>query len=322
MYDNINFYLDIGLTESNNLLEDILTNGDDIVLEKLGETGNGIPFAYISIEGKDGQRLNFRVNPYGISLNGKNSSICKYFLGNSFETLTLAQFGEAVEEISNRLSIDISPARVSRIDVATNFVMEHSPRTYHSCFAHLSRYMRGEIGGNLYFKTNRIVLNFYDKKKEYRDKKFPIPENFKEVENILRYEIRFKKDVSKVFHRVITVKDLCSKGFFDEICQKWQQYYWNITKQNPIVFNYETSTMSTKEFVNYFMVQGIETTGGIEFAYQVIEDSKKAGALTNAKASYLRKRINTAYDETSTFVNYDYVEEINSKMREYKPSYY
>ena len=175
MYDNIYFYLKSEDTDSNDLLGDILNNGNDITVEKIGETANNIPFAYISLKGKNDQKLSFKVLPYQVSMMGKNSSICKYFLGNNFETLTLSQFKEAINEISDRLGVDVSKAIICRIDVATNFSMKFNPSAYNNCLIHYPRHKKGKINGNLYFKTTRKELNFYDKVKEYKQKKVKIP---------------------------------------------------------------------------------------------------------------------------------------------------
>jgi len=318
MYDNVSFYLESHEVESINLLEEVLSNGSDITVEKLGETGTGIPFGYVSIVGANNQKLTFKIFPYSIWMSGKNSSICKYYLGDNFQTLTLEDFNDAILNISEKLGVDITKARVSRIDLATNFYMEKDPSNYHSCLTHLSRFTRGAINGNLYFKTTQIELNFYDKKKEYRQKRVKIPEQFKEVENVLRYEIRFKKNISKLFKRKITISDLCGKEFFSELYHKWKSYYWNITKQNPIVFDSETTTMGTKDFKDYFFVQGMEATGGVKVVYDIIEKSKKAHTLTSTKASYLRSVVSSAYSNPILSVNYDYVEELNDKMSNYE----
>lgn len=314
MYDNINFYLDSPEVDYSNLLEEVLQNGDNIIVEKRGLTNSDIPFAYISIEGKNNQKLSFKVTPFRISLMGKNSSICKFYLGDNFQTLSLKQFNDAINEISVRLGVNVKKARVSRIDVAHNFYMNYSPSTYHNCLIYLSRFQRGDINGNLYFKTSRVELNFYDKKKEYREKRLKIPDEFKDVENVLRYEIRFKKNVSKVFGRAITVHDLCSESFFNVVFQKWQDYYWKITKNNPILFESETSTFKTKDFRNYFMVQGVESTGGISYAYKLIDESKKAKSITKHNAVYLKTILDNAYKETCKSSKYDFTEELNEKM--------
>ena len=90
-----------------------------------------------------------------------------------------------------------------------------------------------------------LLITFYDKKKEYKQKGMKIPEAHQDSENVLRYEIRFKKNVKKQFGQIVTVADLCSQSFFEKVVDKWQSHYWNITKQNPIVFDSETATFST-----------------------------------------------------------------------------
>ena len=321
MYDNIGLYLNIDEVDSQNLLEDVLQNGNNITVDKLGENGNGKPFAYISLIGKNEQKLTFKVLPYQISMIGKNSSICKYYLGDNFQTLSLTQFREAINEISERLGIDLNKATVCRIDIATNFFMKYSPSSYHSCLNHLSRHVRGAINGNLYFKTTRKELNFYDKKKEYRQKRVKIPDAFKDAENVLRYEIRFKKNLKKQFGQTVTISDLCSQSFFEKIIDKWQKHYWNITKQNPIVFDSESSTFKTSDFRDYFLVKGIEATGGLEYVYTTINESKKADAITSSKASYLRRVVSNAYENPAITTTYNFVEELDEKMRLFKPTY-
>ncbi len=317
MYDNINFYLDRSEVGDINLLNEVLENGDNIKIEQKGYSGAGIPFAYISLEGQSSHKLTFKITPYRISIMGKNSSICKYWLGDNFQTLTLVEFNNAITEISNRLGVPIDKANVCRIDVAQNFIMKHSPSTYHSCLIHLPRYMRGEVNGNLYFKTNKIELNFYDKKKEYREKRVKIPDEYLEVENILRYEIRFKRNVSKVFGRKITIEDLRSEKFSKILFEKWNTYYWKITKQNPIVFESETSTFKTKDFKNYFMAKGIESTGGVNYVYKMIDESKKAKTITKHRASYLKSVVNKAYTCINDNSEHDFIEELNSKMESF-----
>lgn len=315
MYDNISLYLDSSEVNDINLLNEVLENGDDITIEQTGISGNGMPYAYISLEGKNHQKLTFKLLPYRIAMMGKNSSICKFYLGNNFDTLSLEDFNNAINEISERLGVNIQNAKVCRIDMAQNFHMAYTPSTYHNCLLHLSRYKRGDINGNLYFKTSRIELNFYDKKKEYREKGVKIPVKYIDAENVLRYEIRFKKNVAKIFGRTIRIKDLCSESFFKEAYDKWQNSYWNITKQNPVLFQCETSTFKTKDFKDYYFVKGVESTGGIEYAYKMIDESKKAKAITKHNAIYLKKVLNNAFNNTNNTANYDFTGELNARMK-------
>lgn len=315
MYDNVGFYLSADEVGSENLIDDVLQNGNDITIELLGENGYGTEYAYISLIGRNEQKLTFKVLPYQISLIGKNSSICKYYLGDNFQTLTLKQFNDAIDDIEERLNIDLSKAVVCRIDIAANFFMKYSPSSYHSCLTHLSRHIRGAINGNLYFKTTRKELNFYDKKKEYRQKRKKIPKDYEDIENVLRYEIRFRKNVKKQFGHTVTIADLCREDFFKRIVNKWQSNYWSITKQNPIVFEKETTTFSTSDFRDFFFVQGVEANGGIDYVYTTIDESKKADAITSSKASYLRKVVNNAYTNPNVTTTYDFVEELDEKMR-------
>jgi hypothetical protein len=315
MYDNLGFYLDSKDIGDINLYEEVLSNSNDITVEKYGVSRNDSPFAYISIIGKNNQKLSFKIEQFRISMLGKNSSVCKYYLGDNFDTLTLLQFNNAIEEISERLGVNLNNARVCRIDLANNFLMEYTPSTYHECLKHLSRYKRYSINGNLYFKTKRIELNFYDKKKEYQEKGFKIPTKHLNAENVLRYEIRFKKNVTKIFGRTIRIIDLRSEAFLKEAFDKWQNYYWNIRKQNPVIFESENKTFSAKDFKDYFFTKGVEASGGIEYAYKMIDESKNANNFTRQKAYYLKQVLNNAFDNSNNTSNYDFTGELNSKMQ-------
>ena len=315
MYDNISLYLDSKDVNNINLYDEVMQNADNLTVEKYGLKPNDVPFAYISIEGKNKQKLSFKVEPYRISMMGKNSSVCKYYLGNNFDTLTLLEFNNAIDEISERLGVCLNNARACRIDIATNFIMKYTPSTYHECLKHLSRYKRYALNGNLYFKTTKIELNFYDKKKEYREKGFKIPTKHQDIENILRYEIRFKSGVSKIFGRTIRIKDLRSEIFLKEAFDKWQNYYWNIDKQNPVIFESENKTFSAKDFKDYFFTKGVEASGGIEYAYKMIDESKNAKNFPRQKAYYFKKMLNDAYENSNNTSKYDFTGELNSKMQ-------
>jgi len=322
MYDNINFYLDSCDFEDKDILNEVLCNSDGITIDSQCKTGSTeTPFVYISIEGKNKQKLSFKVTPFRLSMIGKNSSICKYYLGDNFQTLTLKQFNDAIEEISNKLGISLDKAKVCRIDFAHNFIMQYLPSTYHSCLLSLSRFKRGDINGNLYFKSTRIELNFYDKKKEYREKGVKIPEKYTTVENILRYEIRFKKNVSTIFGRVITVKDLCSESFFVEVFNKWKDYFFKIYKQNPIIFENQTSTFSTQDFKDYMFVEGVKSIGGIDYVYKMIDESKKAKNISKHKSNYLKTVVKSAFNNSNCTAKNDFVEELNNKMKEHQPPF-
>ena len=62
MYDNISLYLDSSEVNDINLLNEVLENGDDITIEQTGISGNGMPYAYISLEGKNNQKLTFKLH--------------------------------------------------------------------------------------------------------------------------------------------------------------------------------------------------------------------------------------------------------------------
>ncbi len=319
MYDNISFYLEEDAIGNKNILAHLSENSKDLKIEKRGITDQGIPYVYFSIYGRNYQKLSFMATPYILKMNGKNSSICKFVHGNNFETLTLEEFRRAIDYISNILSIDIRKAQVCRIDVSTNFIMDYQPSLYNNCLKKLSRFRKVNYHGNLYFKTQKIELNLYDKIKEYKDKGMAIPEKYKSFKNILRYEIRFKKRISRIFGKIVTIEDLCDEKFFRIIVQKWHDFYWKIQRQNPIVFGTPDSTFSTSDFKNYYMLKGMESTGGFDTVYETIQSSKKAGHITKDRAYYLSKTTRSIYSSKIAKPKIDFIKELDYKMSSYSP---
>lgn len=63
MYDNIGLYLDSRDLEDVNLYKEVLENSNNITIERYGLNINDVPFAYVSINGNNNQKLSFKVEP-------------------------------------------------------------------------------------------------------------------------------------------------------------------------------------------------------------------------------------------------------------------
>ena len=63
-----------------------------------------------------------------------DSSICKYYLGDNFKTLSKGDYKRAIEKISDNLHLPFHLADVTRIDLAQNLIMQHEESLYYSLF--------------------------------------------------------------------------------------------------------------------------------------------------------------------------------------------
>ncbi len=130
----------------------------------------------------------------------KNNSLCKYYLGNNYETLTMDDTKNIIESISDSLHLPFRKAEVFRIDFANNLLMNHEPSLYYSYLGEKPRYKRLEQSDGLYYKIKKTQLCFYDKIKELKQNRHTVPHSLKESK-LLRYELRFKKNLKQQFKR-------------------------------------------------------------------------------------------------------------------------
>ena len=77
----------------------------------------------------------------------------------------------------------------------------------------------GKTEGLYYYQNNKRGLSlFYNKVKEQKDKRQPIPELYKH-QNVLRYEQRHKNNLSKTFNvEYVTASMLYDESFYKTVC--------------------------------------------------------------------------------------------------------
>lgn len=164
MYDNLDFRLsmdDIGETDFLNEIPNYLNE----VSEHNYENG------YILTGNLDGLKVS--VSERSVKV-GKGS-LCKYYLGDNFQTLTRTDTKQAIEKLSDTLHLPMDKATVSRIDVAQNFILEHPVEVYYNHLGELPYYKRSLLDGSLYYNNSKGSLVFYNKIKEQKAKSKPIP---------------------------------------------------------------------------------------------------------------------------------------------------
>lgn len=85
----------------------------------LGNVGehyyNGEPVITGSLNG-----LKITLNRYQMKI--KDGSLCKWHLGNNFQTMGRGDTQRAIERLSDALHVQMSKATVTRLDIAQNFI--------------------------------------------------------------------------------------------------------------------------------------------------------------------------------------------------------
>ena len=280
MYDTIFFRLTQGevqgvdfLAETSCYLENIAehTYGGDLVLT--GNIGN----------------LKVSLNHFQIKV--KDGSLCKFYLGDNFKTMGRKDTQKAIEQLSDSLHLPMCKAAVTRLDIAQNFCTKYQPDAYFSHLGLLKYAKRLPEPDGVYYSQTGGRLAFYDKNKEQKSKREPIPELY-EGRNVLRYEQRYTNRLARQFCvQKVTGAMLFDEAFYVGLLNKWKETYKQIQKINDVVFNFEA--MKTKQQLYRMGVLSlVEQTGGQLEMLSQIADAQKRGELTKKQAFDLRATIN------------------------------
>lgn len=244
----------------------------------------------------DGLVLTGNVGNLKVSLNRfqvkvRDGSLCKYYLGDNFKAMGRKDTQRAFEKLSDELHLPMSLAVVTRIDVAQNFCTKHPPEVYFNHLGLLKYATRLQEPNGVYYSQTGGRLAFYDKNREQKTKREPIPELY-EGRNVLRYEQRYTQRLARQFDVSEVIGGLLyEEAFYIGLLNRWRDTYKQIQKINDVAYNFEA--MKTKQQLYRMGVLSlIEQAGGqVEMLAQIAE-AQKRGELTKKQAFDLRATIN------------------------------
>ena len=244
----------------------------------------------VVVTGKAGG-LSVSLNRYQVKVG--DGSLCKWYLGNNYQTMGRRDTQRAIEKLSDTLHLPMAKSFVTRLDIAQNFIVRHQPEVYMHHLGQLRYYKRFPTDGSLYYKGNGNVLCFYDKNREQRDNKEPIPELY-EGKNVIRYEQRYIKRLPYLLNvPEVTGALLYDETFYIGLLNRWRQQYRDIQKINDITLNFQA--MKTKqELYKMGVLSLVELVGGQIEAIEQINEAARRGELTRKQAYDLRLAINDA----------------------------
>lgn len=243
-----------------------------------------------------------------------DSSLCKYYLGDNFKTLSKGDTRRAIELISDKLHLPFEKANVTRIDAAQNLIMKYNQKHYYSYLGEAQYYNRLEQNNGLYYQNQKRQLVFYGKLYEQKIKGQPIPELYN-ARNVLRYEMRFRKKLRQQFNKpAITAALLYDEDFYNEIVKRWKNEYLNIQKINSKLATM-TPTGSTKELAQILALYGILELGQPN-VLQKIKEWQESGEITKKQALDLRRFVMKVSKNPDKGKQNDLIKELNQKVKE------
>lgn len=255
--------------------------------------------------------LKVTISPHTVQI--REGSLCKYFLGSNLKSLHRKDVQAAIEKISDDLHLPFHQADVTRIDIAHNMIMKEHHGIYFPLLGESPRYQRLEQKASLNYTKGNIHKIFYNKLDQMKAGQEPIPGHYAN-HNVLRYEVRCKKRLKATFKKdQITGQDLYDEKFYIQCVDRWVKEYQNIQKYN-ISNTMMTPTGSTKEFIERLALEGLKTFG-VGNAMNLINSWQKAGHNTSKQAHDMRQKIEDIMNIDTEEEN-EYLQELDRKVME------
>ncbi|MDD4235614.1 MAG: hypothetical protein PHF99_06335 [Bacteroidales bacterium] len=243
-----------------------------------------------------------------------NSSLCKYYFGNNFKTLNRTDTKQAIEKISDNLHLPINKGDVTRIDFSNNLIMQNDVNDYYKYLGQLQYYQRLEQPNGIYYTNGDKQVLFYGKVREQKAKRQPIPELYKN-QNVLRYEMRYKKHIRQQLNRhEIKAELLYDEAFYRDMVKRWKDNYLKIDKINNKM-NMIKPTGSTKQLIeNLALLQALEF--GQPHLLALVKEWQRAGIINKKQAQDHRNKIKSLSKIMADSPGMDLIQELNKKVKE------
>lgn len=307
MLDTVNFKITQAEVEGINFLEVIPPHLNPDTLSLHNYRGDEVVTGFL-------ENLKVSISKWQVKIG--DGSLCKFVFGDNFHTMQRADIKRAVEAISDSLHIPITEAVITRLDLAENIIVKHPPKVYLNHLGVMPLAKRLANDGSLYYTKRAEVLCFYDKVREQKAKREPIPELY-QSSNVLRYEQRYMGRLGEAF-KVESVRGsiLYDERFYIELLNRWQANYRAIKKINDITPNFDFMK-GKKEFALLGKLSYIEQMGGEVAMMEQIAEAQRQGKLTKKQALDLREDIkNTCKERESLTTKSEAITELDKKIAE------
>ena len=306
MFDSVNFRLTQAEVSGVDFLSETPCYLDDVAEHQFSD-------GLVAVTGRAGG-LKISLNRFQLKV--CDGSLCKWYLGDNYQTMSRRDTKRAIEKLSDTLHLPMAKAAVYRLDIAQNFVLRHPPEVYMEHLGLLKHAKRLQNDGSVYYQRAGNVLCFYDKNREQKSRREAVPELY-EGRNVLRYEQRYTQRVAK--QRAVpevTGALLYDEAFYMGLLDRWRDTYRDIQKINDITLNFQA--MKTKqELYRMGLLSLVEQAGGqLEMIAQINEAAKR-GELTKKQAYDLRQAVNDACKvREGLTVQNEAIQELDKKVME------
>ena len=306
MYDTITIWLEA--KDTDRAINEI-QNSNDRINTTTGEVINTTGFL---------ENLRVKINYRGISING---SLAKYHLGNNLKTLTRKDSQSAIEKLSDKLSLPLDQAKVCRLDLGCNILVNKPLINYYDCLGDMNYFKKTSFDNDTVLYTNgKNGFEFYNKVKKMRKKREPIPDIFKN-KTILRIESHLNKRIGQTLKEPeIKVSFLFDERFYIKVIDLFKKQYDSINKIKILKLNPEVLKMAgVKEFLNMLALLSIKNLGGEKEMLKMLEMEKNN--LEKMQYTRLRNKIKQLANQPELTEPNESITELNRKVKQALANY-
>jgi hypothetical protein len=309
MLDTANFRLSSNEVEGVDFLNDITPylNPDCLAFHNY----NGIDVVTGNID-----NLKLSISPHQVRV--KDGSLCKWMLGDNYKAMGRADIKQAVERLSDTLHLPMERAIITRLDVGLSIPVKEPPVNYFNHLGVLNYAQRLQQPNSLYYHRHRQAerLCFYDKNREQRDHREPIPDLYKDC-YVLRYEQRYMSCLPALLKvQQVTGALLYDEAFYIFLLKQWREAYKAIRKVNDITFNFQ-AMRNKQQLYKMGVLSMVERVGGEVEMINQINEAQKRGDLTSKQAFDLRQAVKDACKVTGELtIKSELITELDKKIAE------
>jgi hypothetical protein len=246
----------------------------------------------------------------------KDSSLCKWWLKENISTMFRGDIESSFEKISDLIHLPMVEADVTRLDIATNFVVKYDSSLYYDSLGTLKNYTRSPLGTGIYYNGCNGKLVFYDKLLDAKAKGMEIPTLYA-GKNLLRYERRYQQRICKQLNRSeLKVKTLYEEKFYIDIIDRWGDSYKAINKIKDIKkIDYQMIKTKT-ELYNQALLYYIEGRGGLVVVLDELKQAQKGGHLNKHQAQDLRNKYSEVSNNKLYVQDNELILELDNKVNQ------
>lgn len=249
---------------------------------------------------------------------GVKGSLTKYFHGNNFALLSLKDLSQCISDISNSLGAPFEKFHIHRFDFGTSISMDQKPFKYLRGLYSFKQLKRHTVSGanqsleTIKFKNSTFEILLYDKGLMNKKQREHIPPYFSHS-NVIRYELVFRRrEVKKLFGRLLVIEDLINPVNYKMLLEKWEQSFYQITKIAQV--NFQT-IKNFKEIRDTLAIRGLNQFLKKHSLDDMLNEAVSEGNMTSKTRSEIRSQIRSLLQKNSIVISTPLLKELANKVR-------